>query len=244
MINQRYIIIFTLRQELLKRVLACIVKKCLSRVIKYTQTTYQVSWKIIQWNVCTSQYFYEKSEITYFSVKVQWKLHQDDSLINKSPKTFPNRVFYILRLRKNKNFIKIYRKDPSGNFIKIYRKDQSGKRIYMEVIDTDRNSIPDAVVETTVLRYNTKSVYRQLWHTSGKYNSFTVLLSHWILIRFFHWSVVKNCSPAPQWIWNNHFDKGEKSFKNHVYMILLFFDQPPTTMDIFFAITMDKNNDF
>ena len=135
---------------------------------------------------CTSQYFYEKSEITYFSVKVQWKLHQDDSLINKSPKTFPNRVFYILQPRKNKNFIKIYRKDPSG------------KRIYMEVIDTDRNSIPDAVVETTVLRYNTKSEYRQLWHTSGKYNSFTVLLSHWILIRFIHWSVIKNCSPAPQ----------------------------------------------
>ena len=134
---------------------------------------------------CTSQYFYEKSEITYFSVKVQWKLHQDDSLINKSPKTFPNRVFYILQPRKNKNFIKIYRKDPSG------------KRIYMEVIDTDRNSIPDAVVETTVLRYNTKSEYRQLWHTSGKYNSFEVLLSHWILVRLFTGMLLKFAALRP-----------------------------------------------
>ena len=35
------------------------------------------------------------------------------------------------------------------------------------------------------------------------------------------------------------FPKG--SFKNHVDIILLFFDHPPTSMDIFHVQNVDKN---
>ena len=37
-------------------------------------------------------------------------------------------------------------------------------------------------------------------------------------------------------------DKG--LFRNHVDIILLFFYHPPTSVDIFYELTVDKNGDF
>ena len=34
------------------------------------------------------------------------------------------------------------------------------------------------------------------------------------------------------------------SFKNHVDIILLFFDHPPTSVDIFYVLNLDKNCKF
>ena len=34
------------------------------------------------------------------------------------------------------------------------------------------------------------------------------------------------------------------SFKNHVDIILLFIDHPPTLVDIFYALIVDKNGKF
>ena len=134
---------------------------------------------------CTSPYFYEKSEITYFSVKVQWKLLKDHSLINIYSKTFPNGVYYISRSTKYKGIIMIYKKGPSG------------KRIFMEVRDTNKDSVPDVVVETTVVGNDTESLNEQLWHTSsGKYNLFKAFLSHWTIIRLILWNFVRNFSPT------------------------------------------------
>ena len=55
--------------------------------------------------------------------------------------------------------------------IMIYKKGPSGKRIFLEVRDTNKDNIPDVVVETTVEGNDTKSLNKQLWRTSsGKYN--------------------------------------------------------------------------
>ena len=37
---------------------------------------------------------------------------------------------------------------------------------------------------------------------------------------------------------------GMGSFKNHVDIILLFSDHPPTLVDIFYALNVDKNGKF
>ena len=34
------------------------------------------------------------------------------------------------------------------------------------------------------------------------------------------------------------------SFKNHVDIILLFFDHPPTSVDIFYVLNLDKKGNF
>ena len=39
-----------------------------------------------------------------------------------------------------------------------------------------------------------------------------------------------------------YHDKG--SFSNHVNMILLFFDKPPSSMDICYVLKVDKNGKF
>ena len=37
---------------------------------------------------------------------------------------------------------------------------------------------------------------------------------------------------------------GRGSFKNHVDIILLFFDHPPTSMDILYVLNVDKKGKF
>ena len=80
-------------------------------------------------------------------------------MINKYSKKFLKGVYYISRNTKHKGMIMIYKKGPSG------------KRIFLEVRDTNKDNIPDVVVETTVEGNDTKSLNKQLWRTSsGKYN--------------------------------------------------------------------------
>ena len=38
--------------------------------------------------------------------------------------------------------------------------------------------------------------------------------------------------------------RNKGSFKNHVDIILLFFDHPPTLVDIFYVLNVDKNGKF
>ena len=101
-------------------------------------------------------------------------------MINKYSKKLPNGVYYISRLNK------IY-PDLQDINIMIYKKGLHGGRIYIEVRDTDNDSIPDIVVETTVIRNNAEFMKKhqpkkRLWYMLGKYNSCNVILSHWTLI--------------------------------------------------------------
>ena len=41
---------------------------------------------------------------------------------------------------------------------------------------------------------------------------------------------------------DSYINKG--SFNNHVDIILLFFDHPPTSVDSFYVVNMDKNDNY
>ena len=57
--------------------------------------------------------------------------------------------------------------------------------------------------------------------------------------------VFKKLDRIQIWIWNyNKQDSSLGSFKNHVDIILLFFDHLPTLVDIFYVLDMDKNGKF
>ena len=87
-------------------------------------------------------------------------------MINKYSKKFPNRLCYISQLNK------IY---PDLQYINImiYKKGLHGGRIYIEVRDIDNDSIPDIVIETSVIRNNAEFMKKRqpekrLWYMLGK----------------------------------------------------------------------------
>ena len=58
------------------------------------------------------------------------------------------------------------------------------------------------------------------------------------------WQVKKRCGMQDNLEKEKYVIKYQGSFKNHVEIVLLFFNHPPTSVDTFYVLNVDKNGKF